>query len=144
MCDPSVDYPIKWMLKLKNDKNGQVIEEGRLTSRIDLDNNILETIKIYSLEDKEWMFVLGKEDFFCDMQKNFFGELATVLEKAAGLEKTCPYPKGTHKVSNFPIDWSKLKFKDIPDGVIKLTIEYNNVKTNDLLGCLEVELTCKK
>ncbi|KAG5864925.1 hypothetical protein JTB14_019479 [Gonioctena quinquepunctata] len=143
MCDPTADYPVKWMMKLKDENGRQIVEEGSLISRVDLDNNVLGTLKVYTLVDNEWNHLISKEDPICSIKEQYMGEVATQLEKAAGVTQTCPYSKGTYKISNYPIDWSKLKYQDFPEGKIKIIGEFNNAKTKEFLGCVETIITWK-
>jgi hypothetical protein len=40
-CDANADYPIKMNFKIKSDNGVQMVEEGSLSSKVPLGNNIL-------------------------------------------------------------------------------------------------------
>ncbi|CAH1155944.1 unnamed protein product [Phaedon cochleariae] len=144
MCDPNKDYPIKWAKKMKEENGVQIVEEGSLTTSVDMDDNIMNNVKIFSWEDDKWRFLISKEDKLCKMIEDFTGDFASDMEKAAGLTKSCPYPKGHYTVKNYILDFSRFKYKNFPDGKVKLVSEYNDKKTGEQLGCIEAEFSLKR
>ncbi|XP_057651828.1 uncharacterized protein LOC130891229 [Diorhabda carinulata] len=144
LCDKE-EQLITFDINVKNDGDKQILEYGLLDTKIDMNNDIQNTITLYKHVENGWHSMISKTDPVCIMVENIMGDLAKSLENTVGLTQGCPYPKGKYEVKNYPLDFEQFKYKEFPPGKNKMKSEFF-AKDDDKkrIGCYEVEFTVEK
>ncbi|XP_072379166.1 uncharacterized protein CheA7a [Diabrotica undecimpunctata] len=140
-CD-NEERPIMFGMKIKNDGDKQFVEDGFMDTKVDFNDDLMNTVTIFSFDENEWKYVFSKNDDVCSMVENFMGEFAKEMEKSAGMKSSCPYPKGRYQIKNHLIDFSTFKYKEFPPGKVKIRSEFfPKSDEKKLIGCYEVVFT---
>ncbi|XP_008198252.1 uncharacterized protein LOC103314317 [Tribolium castaneum] len=146
-CDNNADYPIKMTFKLKQGGDGmQVLEEGSLSTKVPLGNDILDIADVSYKEDNgAYEHLITIKENLCDAVNKYMGEFMHDIQEAAGLERgKCPVPPGDYKIKDHTLDFQKFKFKKIPDGEFLVKVSLLDAKTNETLNCHNLEFTIEK
>ncbi|CAH1374836.1 unnamed protein product [Tenebrio molitor] len=144
-CDANADYPIKMTFKIKSDNGVQMVEEGSLSSKVPLGNNILDVAEVYSKENGKYEHLITLKEGLCDAVNKYMGDFMHDIQEAAGLERgVCPVPAGDYKISDHTLDFQKFKFKKIPDGDFRVQVTLLDQTTNETLHCHNVEFSIEK
>ncbi|KAJ3643052.1 hypothetical protein Zmor_025790 [Zophobas morio] len=144
-CDANADYPIKMSFKIKEENGVQILEEGSVSSKVALGNNIKDTAEVFAMESGKWEHLITINENLCDAVNKYMGEFMHDLQEKAGLERgACPVPAGDYKVEQHTLDFGNFKFKKIPEGEFRVKVTLVDNTSNETLHCHFLEFKIEK
>nr|XP_022909497.1 uncharacterized protein LOC111420684 [Onthophagus taurus] len=135
VCDPSYDYPLKVIYKFRKDDAGNQFLSGEGHFKVnfgeDSDFNISITMKQSQKDEYARLVSLYDEDT-CEALKKFVGPFFHDMQKASGVNPgTCPVPKGDYIMKDYKLDFSKISYQAIPEGIFRVEHTIKNIKTKE-------------
>ncbi|KAK9732015.1 hypothetical protein QE152_g13175 [Popillia japonica] len=143
MCDPSVNYPLMMTNEIRTEGDKQFLS-GKGDFKVDFGANseYKITVNIKKTRDAAEFapLISFEEPDTCAAIQKYLGDFFNELEKSAGIESgKCPIEKGTYELKDYPLDFKKLAYQSVPEGILQTTQIITDKTTKEVLLCLVTE-----